>query len=72
MFYIPQSTLKFMTKKGGKKKMGEEIVMLHRFTCERCGHNWLPKTENRPVCCGKCKSPYWDKPRKNNSSNEKK
>jgi predicted Zn-ribbon and HTH transcriptional regulator len=33
------------------------------FQCERCGHEWVAKTERRPIICPKCKSPYWDRPR---------
>ena len=33
-------------------------------TCTRCGHKWYPRTPERPRVCPKCKSPYWDKPRK--------
>jgi len=41
------------------------IVKLSGFKCERCGHEWLPRNhEDRPRVCPKCKSPYWDKPRK--------
>ncbi len=32
--------------------------------CLRCGHEWLPKSEKRPVTCAKCRSPYWDTPKK--------
>lgn len=40
------------------------------LTCLRCGHAWIPrgisvkdgKIEIRS--CPKCKSPYWDKPKK--------
>ena len=37
--------------------------------CERCGHRWLPKYESlkdKPKVCPKCKSPYWDTPRRLN------
>lgn len=30
--------------------------------CLRCSHEWATKGE--PRVCPKCKSPYWDKPRK--------
>lgn len=30
--------------------------------CQRCGHQWLSHIE--PKTCAKCRSPYWDKPRK--------
>ncbi len=35
-------------------------------TCLRCGHTWRPRTDQRPAVCPslKCKSPYWDRPRK--------
>lgn len=27
--------------------------------CERCQHQWHPRTDNIPIRCPKCKSPYW-------------
>src|SRR5665213_3251433 len=29
--------------------------------CLRCGEDWCYRGSGRPVRCGKCKSPYWDK-----------
>ena len=35
------------------------------FKCERCEHEWVPHNiKNKPTVCPKCKSPYWDKPKK--------
>jgi hypothetical protein len=35
------------------------------FRCERCSHEWVPKgADNEPAVCPKCKSPYWNRPRK--------
>ncbi len=35
------------------------------FRCERCSHEWIPRdVEQEPAVCPKCKSPYWDRPRK--------
>ena len=35
------------------------------FVCERCGHEWPPRdATKKPTVCPKCRSPYWDKPRK--------
>ena len=44
------------------------------FRCLRCEHEWLPRKplegddppsgDQRPRVCPKCKSPYWDRPRK--------
>lgn len=35
------------------------------FKCERCGGEWVPKSNKKPTVCPKCYSPYWDRPRKN-------
>ena len=34
------------------------------FRCERCGHEWVPRRDEEPRVCPKCKSPYWNRPRK--------
>ena len=35
------------------------------YRCERCAHEWIPKGfEREPAVCPKCKSPYWNRPRK--------
>ena len=40
-------------------------VMLEGYKCERCGHEWVPRNKKEnPNVCPKCKSPYWDRPRK--------
>ena len=36
---------------------------LKKLKCLRCGHEWVPNITN-PITCPKCKSPYWNKPRK--------
>lgn len=33
-------------------------------TCLRCGHSWYPRYAIRNKQCPRCKSPYWDTPRK--------
>ena len=34
--------------------------------CLRCGHKWRPRQDKLPLVCPnlKCKSPYWNIPRK--------
>ncbi len=51
--------------KGGEQKMQKEIT-LKECTCERCGHVWLPRSEETPITCSnpRCRSPYWNIPRK--------
>jgi predicted Zn-ribbon and HTH transcriptional regulator len=40
-------------------------VMFEGYKCERCGHEWVPRAKDEtPKVCPKCKSPYWDRPRK--------
>lgn len=34
------------------------------YKCERCNYAWVPRTERKPLTCPKCRSPYWDKPRR--------
>ena len=42
------------------------------YQCERCGHEWPPKTEAEPTWCPKCKSPYWNRPRKEKIASSRK
>jgi predicted Zn-ribbon and HTH transcriptional regulator len=40
-------------------------IKVKGFRCERCGHEWVPNDINiEPKVCPKCKSPYWNKPRR--------
>lgn len=45
--------------------MKKNVKMPH-WKCERCGHTWVPRTEEVPRTCPhpKCRSIYWDIPRK--------
>jgi predicted Zn-ribbon and HTH transcriptional regulator len=43
--------------------MGQVLISVKGYRCERCGHQWVPRGEAAPRVCPKCKSPYWDKPR---------
>ncbi len=38
--------------------------MINGFICERCNHNWVPRKNETPKVCPRCKSPYWNTPRK--------
>lgn len=45
--------------------MGRVPITVMGYRCERCTHEWIPKTSKKePSVCPKCKSPYWNKPRK--------
>lgn len=32
--------------------------------CKRCNHEWASKNPDKVRVCPKCKSPYWNTPRK--------
>lgn len=42
----------------------EPTLPTHR--CQRCGHDWHPRTNDAPTVCPRCKSPYWNRARKIN------
>lgn len=44
------------------KRMAKKEIKVYECRCERCKHEWITRTEETPVVCPKCKSPYWDKP----------
>lgn len=45
--------------------MARVPITVMGFRCERCGHEWIPRgTEEEPRVCPKCRSPYWNRPRK--------
>lgn len=44
-------------------------IKVKGFRCERCGHEWVPKDITKePRVCPKCKSPYWNRPRRTKKS----
>jgi predicted Zn-ribbon and HTH transcriptional regulator len=45
--------------------MGKIPITVMGYRCERCGHEWVPRDfDAEPRVCPKCKSPYWNSPRK--------
>ena len=46
--------------------MKKVIIKVEGYECERCSHQWVPRDDKPPKVCPKCKSPYWDRPRKKN------
>ena len=34
-------------------------VIIGKNTCQRCGHEWIPRSESIPIRCPQCQSPYW-------------
>jgi hypothetical protein len=52
--------------------MGLVPITVMGYRCERCGHEWIPRggAEAVPKVCAKCRSPYWNTPRKNKNTYE--
>ena len=46
--------------------MARVPITVMGYRCERCGHEWIPRgpAEEEPRVCPKCRSPWWNKPRK--------
>lgn len=40
-----------------------KIKKLPTYKCLRCKHEWIPRQLDPPTC-PKCKSAYWNKPKK--------
>jgi DNA-directed RNA polymerase subunit RPC12/RpoP len=48
--------------------MARVPITVMGYRCERCNGEWVPKdAEREPVACPRCKSPYWNRPRKKTS-----
>lgn len=50
--------------------MARVPITVMGFRCERCGHEWIPRSERdqEPRVCPKCKSSYWNLPPKKANS----
>jgi hypothetical protein len=46
--------------------MARVPITVMGFRCERCSHEWIPRgaAEEEPRVCPKCRSPWWNRPRK--------
>ena len=45
--------------------MAKVTIAVSGWRCERCRYEWVPRSSRqKPTICPKCKSPYWDRPRK--------
>ncbi len=44
------------------------LIELWGWKCGRCAHEWVPRDMDAepdgPHVCPKCKSPYWNRPRR--------
>lgn len=42
------------------------VIKKVAYKCDRCTHEWYPRlqVEELPAICPRCKSAYWNKPRR--------
>jgi len=51
--------------------MAKVPITVMGYRCDRCGHEWIPRDfVSEPKVCPKCKSPYWNRPRKQQNTYE--
>jgi len=51
--------------------MARVPITVMGWKCERCGYEWIPRNPNsEPEVCAKCKSPYWNRPRRSMTTYE--
>lgn len=43
--------------------MAARTIKVQTLTCQRCGHQWVPRQAERTIC-PKCKSKLWDTAKK--------
>ena len=49
--------------------MAKIPITVMGYRCERCTHEWVPRVgTHEPKVCPRCKSPYWNVPRRNAGS----
>lgn len=63
----PNATYKYYRKFIPKKQEVAKYNDMNKYSCNRCGHSWYPRSEQIPKWCPKCKSPYWNKERVKNA-----
>ena len=44
--------------------MPQKRMSVTVWVCSRCGHEWQSREDTKPICCARCKSPFWDRPRR--------
>jgi predicted Zn-ribbon and HTH transcriptional regulator len=43
------------------KRKSDARLVLPMLVCARCGWKWIPRQEERPAACPRCKRFDWDK-----------
>lgn len=56
-----------MASDTGTAKRYQVKIQVDAWKCERCEHVWVPRSLDmnvEPKVCPKCKTPYWNVPRR--------
>jgi hypothetical protein len=48
---------------GGMVIDRQHPIQPQKYRCLRCEHAWVPRSDEYPRQCPKCRSAYWDRPR---------
>lgn len=64
VFFWLRTYVEVINKGANMNNKAIETVEVVIATCQRCGHRWQPRDVNRVRVCPKCKTPYWDTPKK--------
>ena len=52
--------------------MAKKKITVTLYICERCEHEWIPRLKGEePRICPACKSPYYDRPKREKISEKK-
>jgi len=46
------------------KENDDWLNKITKLKCKRCGHEWVLRKPEKPKTCPKCRSVYWNVPRK--------
>ena len=41
---------------------------MEKFKCVKCGHEWIPRIEEKPQTCPKCKTYKWEDKERTNAA----
>lgn len=44
--------------------MAETTINVTQYTCEKCGHKWIPRKKGKPKVCPVCKRMDWQEPKR--------
>jgi rubrerythrin len=44
--------------------MAKLRVAMDVYHCDRCNHEWMIRGAHEPITCPKCRTPYWNIPRR--------